>query len=279
MLLAASLGLLLVLPAEARAQEAAAEAIEEEEAHAILDLARDSYRDGDFSRAVSEFSKILGRPVRLKTRADLHDGFLLYAFTLFLQGESENAGEKLSYALRLDPEFQPSPVTTRPDLLAFYAQQQGLYVQEHGTTAEPPPTIFPELQGGPTSSVVVVRRRFVPLFGIGLRQLGHRPAGDVILTTEVASAVTNITGILLRLGVYRDLSVEGFQATYAGRALTYAGFGVFWATAIVDFIVSLSLRRHYTLHPERRPNTTATPRAQLRPARVELSASGLRLLW
>jgi len=218
--------------------------------------------------------------VQLRTRQELHEGFLYYAFTLLLQGEphSTDAAEKLRYALRLDPDYLPSPVTTRPDLLEFYNRQRDAYIAANGPISEPPEIVFPELQGGGTSTRVLRRRWFIPVFGIGLRFLGHRKAANAIMGTEIAALSLNVATLLMRVAVLEDLSPAGFAATEISRMGNYISFSVFWLAIVVDVVVSLALRRSYELHPERRPaNRSGKLEARATPIRPKFTGSGLVL--
>ena len=251
----------------------------EDDAREILRLARLRFERGEFDQAVASFSSILSTPVRLSTRRDLHEGFLYYAFTLFLQGNSESALEALTMALRLDPEFAPSPVTTRPDLFAFYDQQQAQFTSEQGGVAEAPETIFPELAQDPGATVVVQRRRFLPMFGIGLRQLGHPTLGNTLLGLEIGGLSFNIASLILRAAYIEDRTPTGMSNTAVGRQMTYASFGVFWGALVADFVISMILRRYYVQHPEKRRESRTladrvpTRRPQLRAGPTSLTLS------
>jgi len=272
------------------AQETGAEALEASEAEAQVEAPRDPvaelqqarshYERGEFELAALAFASVLDSPVKVRTRQDLHEGFLYYAFTLLLQGGSQATGaaEKLRYALRLDPDYLPSPVTTRPDILAFYNRQRDAYISANGPVSEPPQIIFPELQGSATSTRVLRRRWFVPAFGVGLRFLGHRRAGDTLMATEISALGLNVASLLIRVAALEDLSPAGFAATEIGRYTNYISFSVFWIALVVDVVVSLALRRSYELHPERRPaRRTETGNKGPGPARLKLSPGGLRL--
>lgn len=251
----------------------------QDDAREILRLARLRFERGEFDQAVTSFSSILSTPVRLSSRRDLHEGFLYYSFTLFLRGDIESASEALTMALRLDPEFAPSPVTTRPDLFAFYDQKQVEFTAAQGGVAEAPETIFPELAQESGTTVVLRRRRFLPLFGIGLRQLGHPVLGNVFLGGEIGGLSFNIASLILRAAYIEDRTPSGMNSTAIGRQITYASFGVFWGAIVADFVVSMILRRYYTRHPEKRRESKAfadrvpTRRPQLRAGPTSLTLS------
>jgi len=245
-----------------------------------LQNARSHYERGEFSQAAEDFAAVLDSPVRLRTRQDLHEGFLYYAFTLLLRGEphSSQAAEKLHYALRLDPDYLPSPVTTRPDILAFYNRQRDAYIAANGPVSEPPAIVFPELQASGASTRVLRRRWFIPVFGIGLRFLGHRKAANAIMATELSALGLNVASLLLRIAVYEDLSPAGFGATAVSRYTNYVSFSVFWIALVVDVVVSLALRRSYELNPDRRPaSRNAASASRGSPVRLKLAPEGLRL--
>jgi len=277
----------LLLPLSAHAQQTdgdegapiGAEDAEEFEATERLRSARLHYDRGEFDSAATDFATLLDSPVRLKNRDELHEGFLYYAFTLFLQGQATQdlATEKLKYALQLDPDFSPSPVTTRPDLLKFYTEQRTAYIAENGSISVPPEILFPELQSSTASTRVLRRRRFVPVFGMGLRFLGHPRAGDFLLTTELAAASLNIGSIILRLAVIDDLTPAGYTATLVGRHTNYASFGVFWVAFAVDLIVSLALQRRYNRNPQLRPSSTQSIARRLRPPLLTPTGTGLKV--
>ena|GEM_PF-3244993 len=260
---------------------AAAADSNKENATAVLQKARSHYERGDFEQAARDFASVLDSPVKLRTRQELHEGFLYYAFTLLLQGEphSSAAAAKLYYALRLDPDYLPSPVTTRPDILSFYNRQRDAYIAANGPISEPPEIVFPELQSGGTSTRVLRRRWFVPAFGIGLRFLGHPKAANLMMGTEIAALGLNLTSLLVRVALIEDLSPAGFAATEVGRYTNYISFSVFWVALITDVVVSFALRATYEKYPERRPSnrTKALSKRQQRKPRVALSPQGLAL--
>ena len=273
----AALLLSLAGPADAIAQTPEDEA---SEAIDTLRLARLHFDRGEFEAAVEKFASILDRPVKLRTRDTLHEGFLYYAFTLFLQGKPVRARDKLQFALQLKPTFEPSPVTTRPDLLGFYNDEQTIYVTTNGEVEQLLPSIFPELGETPGGGVVLRRRIFVPFFGIGLRQLGHADAGNMLLGTQVFSLATNVTSFIVRVAYINDRTPRGWEATYIGRGLNYVSFGVFWAALIVDFVVSISLQQYYKRHPERLKTDTVRTTARYRePPRVVAGPGGMALTF
>ncbi|MBJ94463.1 MAG: hypothetical protein CMP23_08275 [Rickettsiales bacterium] len=233
----------------------------EPNAEELLQEARSHYERGEFAAAEEDFAAILDSPVQLRTRQDLHEGFLYYAFTLLLRGDphASLAAEKLRYALRLDPDYLPSPVTTRPDILDFYNRQRDAYIAANGPVSEPPGIVFPELQDSVSSTRVLRRRWFVPAFGIGLRFLGHPKAANLLMSTEIAALSINLASIIMRAALIEDLSPAGYSATEFGRYGTYISFAVFWAALITDIVVSLSLRRSYERNPERRPSKRGEP--------------------
>ena len=241
----------------------------------VLQEARSHYERGDFDQAAADFSSVLDSPVKLRSRQDLHEGFLYYAFTLLLQGEPHSAGAsgKLYYALRLDPDHLPSPVTTRPDILEFYNRQRDAYIAANGPVSEPPEILFPELQNSGTSTRVLRRRWFVPALGIGLRFLGHPKAANFMMGTEIAALGLNLSSVLLRVALIEDLSPAGFAATEIGRYTNYISFSVFWIALIADVVISLALRRVYERHPERRPSSRQSALKRKRPRRPQLALS------
>jgi len=255
------------------------ESSNEDAAREILRLARLRFERGEYAQAVESFSSILKTPVRLFSRRDLHEGFLYYAFTLFLQGATEHATEALEIALRLDPEFAPSPVTTRPDLLAFYEGQHSSFAASQGGVAEAPEAIFPELAEKPGAAPLLQRQRFVPLLGIGLRQLGHPRLGYGLLGTELSAFGVNIASLIFRASFIEDRTPKGLTNTLIAREMNYASFGIFWGAMLADFIVSMVLRRYYVHHPEKRRTTgtlvnkTPVRCPQLRAGRTSLTLS------
>lgn len=216
-----------------------------------LRLARAHFDNGDLDEAVAAFASILDRPVKLRTRDELHLGFLYYSFTLMLQGEEELAREKVLVAIQLRPGYQPSPATTRPDLLEFYDEHSDAYDNGPSNGEEALlDQVFPELRSR-SGEIRRVSSLFVPFFGLGLRKLGHTDAGNFVLGTEIVSLATNITAIIMRGAFFNDRSPHGWNVTYVSRNMNYISFGVFWGAMLVDFVVSLSLRRFYKRHPER----------------------------
>ena len=264
--------------AEPAADEPAADEPVEATALETLRLARLRFERGEYEKSVEAFSSILSSPVALKTRRELHEGFLYFAFTLLLQDKTELAIEKLEIALRLDPEFAPSPVTTRPDLLAFYEARQRAFVAVQGGVAEAPEAVFPELAGDPGSTVVLRRQRFVPVLGIGLRQLGHSHLGNALLGTEVTAFSINIASLIVRAAYISDRTPKGMTATSISREVNYTTFGIFWGALLADFILSMSLRRFYKRNPEkRRGGGTLASRYSDRRPRLQSGGTSLTL--
>jgi tetratricopeptide (TPR) repeat protein len=258
-------------PASQDTEENTTEPSAENDARELLRLARLRFERGEYTQAVDSFSRILGTPVRLLNRRDLHEGFLYYAFTLLLMGDEESASDALLTALRLDPDFAPSPVTTRPDIYAFYERRQAEFNQSQGGVAEATEAIFPELADKPGASVVLQRQRFVPLLGIGLRQLGHARIGNILLGTEIGAFSLNIASLILRAAYIEDRTPAGMIQTAISREMTYVSFGVFWGAMLADFVVSMALRRYYVLHPEKR-RTRGSQADRVPPRRPQLRA-------
>ena len=70
---------------ETKAAEPAVDEPVEATALETLRLARLRFERGEYEKSVEAFSSILSSPVALKTRRELHEGFLYFAFTLLLQ--------------------------------------------------------------------------------------------------------------------------------------------------------------------------------------------------
>lgn len=268
--------LLLALAPPAAAQDE--EAIEAD-ARETLRRARLYFDRGEFDRALDAFDSILVRPVKLRTADDLHEAFLYYAFTLFLQGKQEQAVPRLLIALDIDPDFVPSPVTTRPDLKAFYDEQQEQY-RSKGTSPRLLEQIFPELASQVGGGRVVVQRAFVPVLGIGLMELGHRRPGAFLMATEISALTINIVSLAIRGAVRSDRTPAGWTLTYVSRGLNYPSFAVFWTALVIDLVVSLALRGYYNKHPERMPEVTPRRRGRAKPPpQVSVSPAGLSLAF
>ena len=251
----------------------------EAEARETLRRARLYFDRGEFDRAVDAFDSILVRPVKLRTADDLHEGFLYYAFTLFLQGRQSQAIARLLIALEIDPEYVPSPVTTRPDLKAFYDEQREIFKDSpEGSSPRLLEQIFQELAPQIGGGRVVIRRAFVPFFGIGLMELGHRQQGAFLLVTEASSLAINVASMIMRGVAYGDRTPDGWTVTFVSRGLNYPSFAVFWTALAIDFVVSLALRRYYTNHPEKMPEVSPSRRGRARPPpQVSATPAGLLL--
>lgn len=270
--------LLCAAPPAVAEDDAAVEA----EARETLRRARLYFDRGEFDRAVDAFDSILDqRPVKLRTADDLHEGFLYYAFTLFLQGKEELALGRLLVALEIDQDYMPSPVTTRPDLKAFYDEQQDLFRSSpEGSSPRLLEQIFPELADQIGGGRVVIKRAFVPFFGIGLTELGHRRQGAFLAVTEASSLAINVASMIMRGAAYSDLTPTGWTVTDISRGLNYPSFAVFWTALAIDFVVSLALRRYYNDHPERMPEVTPRRRGKAKPPpQVSVSPAGFELVF
>ena len=261
----------LVGAGAAQAQEPDAEAT----ARQRLREARVLYERGEFGEALTRFATVLEvRPPRVRSADDLHEGFLHYAFTLFLADDLQLAAEKLETALRIDPTYAPSPVTTRPDLRAFYLEQQEAWIAKNGSSPNLLDEIFPSLQERP-GALRRQRAPFLPAFGIGLRQLGHYEVGWGLFALELGFLLGNIPTWSIKFGLQTRLTPE---AQIARDIMSYASLAtsiVFWTSLAVDFVASLALRRLYKLHPEKRPRLEAAPRLGRAPPRARLAGVGV----
>jgi len=214
----------------------AARADRERLAREQLQQAKLSFDRGEFDKAVELFKGILDSPVALRGADELHDAFLHYGFTLVLMENKVPALEKIRTALELKPEFSPSPVTTRPDLLAFYQEQQRLFVAS-GEIQKLPSELFPELAQG--SAVVRVRREPpIPVFGVRLRQLERPGLGNTFMGFEVGAAVLNAAGWIAWAAVFEDLRPSGDSVRDVFRISNPITFGVFWGTLAAELIVT-----------------------------------------
>lgn len=212
----------------------------ERDARDQLQNAKLSFQRGDFERAVQLFDGIIGTPVALRTTDELHDGFLHYAFTLFLMGDKVTAGGVLRTALKLKPEFVPSPVTTRPDLKTFYDEQRRIFLAEGGT-AVLPGELFPELAG---SRFVKTRRELpLPLLGVRLRQLGRPALANALLTVELTSGVLNAAGWILWGTVFTNLRPTGEKLRTVFTVSNPITFGIFWGAIAVELVATAVLDR------------------------------------
>lgn len=260
----------------------------ERDARDQLQDAKIAFQRGDWDRAIQLFEGIVGTPVALRRADDLHDAFLHYAFTLFLMGDKVTAGEILTTALKLKPEFVPSPVTTRPDLRAFYDEQRSLFLAEGGT-AVLPGELFPELAG---SRFIKTRRELpMPLFGIRLRQLGRPALGNAFLTLEITGITLNAASWILYGAQYNDLRQSAKDAPTVVWVTNWIGFGLIWGTVAVELITTGVLNRRARLgedvaffgHPDalllRREAIDLSHRKRARP-RLRPGGNGLTLtLW
>lgn len=219
-------------PTEPTAVQSAEDRAKEELATAML-----YYEQADYLRATLRFGELLQSPQRLRTRSELHEAFLHAGYAAFLADEFEQASEFLRTAVRLDLEFLPSPVTTQPDLLAFYGEVRAAWVEENGDSAERLGAIFPELANLDRRRP----RRFVPFFTIGLRYYGHHKEADALLATQMISLGLNALSVGLRLGALYDGSREGFQITDTGRVLGYTTAPAVWLSFSIDFVRSIEL--------------------------------------
>lgn len=214
----------------------AARADKERLAREQLQQAKLGFDRGEFDKAIELFKGILDSPVALRGADDLHDGFLHYAFTLVLMENKVPALEKLRTALELKPEFAPSPVTTRPDLLAFYQEQQALFIASGGIQ-KLPSELFPELAQG--NAVVRVRRELpIPVFGVRLRQLGRPAVGNTLMGFEVGTALLNVAGWIAWGAVFEDLRPSGDRVRDVFRISNPVTFGLFWGTIAAELIVT-----------------------------------------
>jgi hypothetical protein len=277
-LAAAILLVSLLGPGAARAQDTDPESIArdaEATARQRLREARVLYERGEFGEALTRFATVLeSRPPRVRSADDLHDGYLHYAFTLFLADDFELAADKLVIALRIDPTYAPSPVTTRPDLHAFYLAEQEAWIAENGSSPDLLDEIFPSLQERP-GALRRQRAPFLPIAGIGLRQLGHYEVGWGLFALELGFLLGNIPTWTTKFILQTRLTPEAQVARDVMSWASLATASVFWTAVVVDFVASLVLRRHYKLHPDKRPRLEAAPRLGRGPPVVTPAGLGL----
>jgi hypothetical protein len=240
-----------------------------------------AFERGDLGAAADGFHDVLDYPVEVRTRQELHDGFLHYAFTLFLQNSKKQAAEKLGIALRLDPDYQPSPVVLRPDLYTFYQDQRSAFLARFPAGApepEAPVQIFPTLQA--KAGVVEGGLPFVPIFGIGLYKLGHRDDAIGFAIPEVSAIAFNAASIVMRLVAYDKRTPAGDLLYDVSVTINVASFAVFWPVFIAEVILTLTRQKTYTDHPELRPRIALGPgRAASRPPVLTFGAQGLSLAF
>lgn len=211
------------------------------------------YEQADYLRAVLRFGELLAGPQRLRSRADLHEAFLHAGYAAFLADEIEQSEAWLTTAVRIDIEFLPSPVTTRPDLLEFYSDVRARWIGQQGESAERLGSIFPEL-------AYLERRRprrFVPFFTVGLRYYGQHREADAILVTQIVALSLNALSLGLRLGALYDGSRTGWAVTDTGRVLGYASAPAVWLAFSIDFGRSLHFARSAGDLPKRPGAATA----------------------
>ncbi len=242
-----------------------------------------AYQRGDLGAADDGFDAVLDFPVQIRDREELHEGFLHWAYTLFLQNSVNQASEKLSIALRLQPEHQPSPVVLRPDLYAFYQEARAAFLTERaaqpaGERLEPLTTIFPELQVkagamGPGGFIL-------PVLGVGLERLGHRAEGRILGVVEGAALAVNGTAFFMRLAAFNELTPAGDLVHDLSVGMNVVSFFVFWPVVIADIVATLSLQKRYTDRPELRPRLSgATGRKRAPPPILRVQAGGLTLAF
>ena len=203
----------------------------------------------------------------------LHEGFLQWAYTLFLQGSTIQAEDRLRTALRIDPGYEPSPVVLRPDLYAFYQEERAVYLESRGDdarTREKLDDIFPELQ--PRAGAVGPDGFIPPILGIGLERLGHPDEAAFLRTLQIASLTTNLASVGIRVAVFSDLTPTGDLWHDISVGMNVASFFVFWPALVADIVATLTLQARYTRQPELRPR----PRATVLPRRPPPPIVGLR---
>jgi hypothetical protein len=241
-----------------------------------------SFERGELGVAADGFNEVLGFPVKIRGRKRLHQGFLHWAYTLFLQDSQKQAEEKLDLTLRLNPEYEPSPVVLRPDLYAFYQDGRARFLTANGGNLprerEGLDSIFPELQVragamGPNGFIV-------PIAGIGLERLGHVEEGRLLRVVEVTALAVNLTSLGIRLAVFSELTPAGDLWHDISVTMNAASFFVFWPVFIADIVATLSLQAKYTKHPELRPRLTGGAGRNRAPAPVlGLGSKGLTLTF
>lgn len=199
-----------------------------------------AFDEGDYTRAAGLYEQLLTGPQRLRERQDLHDAFLHWAFSHFLLSDLDRARELLEMALQLDPEYQPSPVLTRPDLFQFYTAEREAWVGTHGTVPKNLDRLFPELApaGLPVEKPPP---EFFPAFGIGLAYHGQPEVGRAMRVAEFTVVAINLASVFFRLAMIRDLSPDGQAATRVWRQVTYVSAPISWSLFGLDFAISVGL--------------------------------------
>lgn len=233
-----------------RAESVPDEAAAAELARGELAQARLDFERGEWAAAVLRYEAVLeSTPRAVRTAEGLHEGFLYYAFTLFLQQDEAGARSKLTIALQIDPGFAPSPVTTRPDLLDFYNSEQDRFRAQNGSTPVPLEAIFPDLATRPGRRYQ--RQVFLPVWGRGLHQLGHRREGAAFAIFESTTLALNVGSLLAKAALQRVANSDTVEKTVKPTLswLTLHTAIGFWASLSVDVITSFALQRRYRLNP------------------------------
>lgn len=256
--------------AEPTADQAAAEA------EAVLLQAKLAYQRGDFVKALLGFASLLTRPVKLTERQSLHEAYVYYGFTQLLMDDRAGAREQLEMAVRIDRDYRPSPVTTRPDLVMFYGQVRDEWLVSHPGDPEILEEIFPELK---TQAGLFQRRvPFVPVAGRGLAMLGHKRAGDALLAVEVGTGALDVAAILTIVALLDNRSRAATTAAEVAQGVTYFAMPTFYTALAVDIISSVALFTVYQRNPGARPHGTPVRAAALpSPARVQVGPGELQI--
>jgi len=283
-LLAATLLAFLIVPslaaAQAPAQAPPEESTETDDAEDTLVAAVLAFERGELGAAADGFNEVLSFPVKPLERRLLHEGFLHWAYTLFLQDSKKQAEEKLATALRLSPEYEPSRVVLRPDLYAFYQEGRTRFLAPFGgevpATREAVDVIFPELQ---TRAGAMGPGGFIlPIAGVGLERLGHVEEARLLRVVEVTALAVNLTSVGIRLAVFSELTPAGDLWHDISVGMNAVSFFVFWPVFIVDIVATLTLQAKYTKHPELRPRASADAgRIRARPPVLGVGTKGLTL--
>ena len=280
-MLAWILAAMLGWPGAASAQAAPRAERTDQDASERLQEAIAAFYRGDLGAAADGFHDVIDYPVQVRTRQELHEGFLHYAYTLFLQNSKIQAAEKLGIALRLDPGHQPSPVVLRPDLFEFYQEQRASFLRAaEGKAPEPetPAQIFAELQ---VRAGVVEGQTlpFVPIFGIGLYKLGHRNEAAAVGVIEAAALVVNASGLVLRAVAFNKRTPSGDLVYDLSVAMNVPAGFVFWAVFVVEVVRTLTLQKQYTDNPEMRPRMAGPSGRTPPPPVLGLGPGGITLAF
>jgi tetratricopeptide (TPR) repeat protein len=189
-----------------------------------LALARQAFRDGQFSIALEKYNALLYPELRLASTGDLVEAYVGLGVCRLETGDDAGAQREFERALALDPNHQLDAlvITNRRAIELFDDTKTEIRVRGEREAAKQREAAEKERLRKLRESLVPVQKNywglnFVP--GAGQFQNGHRIKGAVFLSGQIATGLTSlaIAGYLVQEYGFRSNQVRPDDAASVRR--------------------------------------------------------------